>query len=247
MSKKTIIAAITIAGILLSLVGMQLIEVAYSNPMKTPAPLPILAITSPNGGTYHQSSLSFATKTLTERFEPMVNGTVNYETIKWIKYSLDGAPWQPLNWTFPPNYYSPSDNKSGYVVPFVSYTNITLTNLSEGEHVISVAEETTFNSSLSDDIPFVVDTHIYSYPSPYGSQLPSFPPSPFPSQSTTPSSTPSPNPTPTLSPTQWASYTPTTDRGVSDAGVYVLIAIVFVALAVGLGLSALVYFKKRKK
>jgi hypothetical protein len=156
VSKKTIIAAITIAGLLISLVGVQVLEVARANPFAHyPYPLPYLTIQFPSNQSHNNPDVFFYTSTLSYSYEHVSNGFLRFETLKWVNYSLDGGASQPLEWTSPADYYS-RGNETSFLYAHETYTNITLKGLSEGSHFISVVGETTFNNSLSSVVYFDV-------------------------------------------------------------------------------------------
>ncbi len=138
-----------------------------------------------------------------------IDNNTKYETIRWLNYSLDGKS-QPLAWTFPPNAYSTSLGYF-YMIPYTSYTDTILTNLSDGHHNITVYGETTFGSSISASVPFVINTQPTPTPSPnptgilkqYFTPTPTYPqdptptlPPPVPTPSTAPPYTRPPHETP---------------------------------------------------
>ena len=156
MKRRTIIAAISIAGLLFSLVGVQFSGVTRANPFAHyPYPLPYLTIQFPSNQSHNNPDVLFYTSTLSYSYEHVSDGFLRFETLKWVNYSLDGGAPQPLVWTSPADYYS-GGNEASFLYAHETYTNITLRGLSEGSHFISVVGETTFNSSLSSVVYFDV-------------------------------------------------------------------------------------------
>ena len=156
MKKKAFMAAITVFAPLLSLLGTQFGELAKANPYAHyPYPLPYLTIDSPSNQTTYFPNVSFKTTTLCIRYDHVSGGFLRFETIQWLNYSLDGGTPQPLSWVSPGDFYSAGADVS-FTMAHGTSTNINLTGLSEGSHVISVSGETTFHSGLSSTVTFEV-------------------------------------------------------------------------------------------
>ncbi len=156
MNKKTFIAAAIIAGFLLSLFGMQLNEVVIANPP------PYISINSPADQTcYNSSTVLLDTVTVTA-LNRLTSSGVQYETLQWLNYSLDGVQFSFTNWTFPPNAYFENPKTHdytipGYLIPYATYANVSLTNLSNGTHSLTVYGQTTFGTMLYSSATFSVN------------------------------------------------------------------------------------------
>ena len=157
--KRKALALTFITLLFLSVLDVALVaKMARANFFHPAHPMPYIEVLSPQPQIYNQSTVLLDTSTYCGQSEYLEdNTTVNYETIKWLVFNLDGKV-QPLEWTFPPNTYAPSLNKSGYAIPYTSYARTNLTDLSEGEHFLMVYGETTFNSSISANVTFAVYT-----------------------------------------------------------------------------------------
>ena len=137
MKRKTIIAAITVAGLLLSLVGMQFVEVAKANPIHFPTPM--VTFYSPlnqTQTTYYTSSsvpLNITVKLFAYNYEPGV------EIVDWLNYSIDGQTAIPITVTYinslPPNDY-----------PHVAGWYGMLPRLEKGLHTLVVQGRTYFTN-----------------------------------------------------------------------------------------------------
>ncbi len=157
--KKTALAVILIISLFVSVFTLALVvETAKANFWHPALPMPYMEIKSPQSQVYYSSTVLLDTSTYCASSEYLEdNTTVNYESIKWLVFNLDGKV-QPLEWTFPPNTYAPFLNESGYAIPYTSYAKTNLTDLSDGEHFLMVYGETTFNSSVSANVTFAVYT-----------------------------------------------------------------------------------------
>ena len=158
MKKKAYSLAL-ITSLFVSVLTIALVvKTAKANFWHPALPMPYMEMKSPQSQVYYSSTVLLDTSTYCAGSEYLEDKTtVNYETIKWLVFDLDGKV-QPLEWTFPPNTYAPYLNESGYAIPYTSYARTNLTDLSEGEHFLMVYGETTFNSSISANVTFAVYT-----------------------------------------------------------------------------------------
>jgi hypothetical protein len=157
--RKTALALAFIISLFVSVLTVALVvKTAKANFWHPAQPMPYMEIKSPQPQVYYSSTVLLDTSTYCDHSVYLEdNTTVNYETIKWLVFNLDGEV-QPLEWTFPPNTYAPSLNQSGYAIPYTSYAKANLTDLSDGEHFLMVYGETTFNFSISANVTFAVST-----------------------------------------------------------------------------------------
>ena len=150
MSKKTVIAAITIAGLLLSLVGMQFVEVAKANPFAgylhidppTDAKLPVITISSPkNWAVYSSANFTFKFSVTSPETDWSMRVEEVYYVTDWLKeptpvryfinfFSLGGGSTS-VEPTLPP-FYEPKG------APSAINFSCTLSNVTEGSHYIQV-------------------------------------------------------------------------------------------------------------
>jgi len=219
MKRKTITAAIITTGLLLSLGGMQAIELteAMSFSYYDVSSMPFIVITSPTNQTVCKNStiplnIYLGTENLEYNYSSQ---RIVYETIQWLNYSLDGASYQFLSWTLP--------QQANTIPPITTYANTTLNNLSNGVHSLDVFGETTFGTNMSSDIIFWVYANNETIPNP----LPL--PTPSPSQSPTPSPIPSPSPTLTPTPSPTITEIPLTAIAITFLTITILVGAILMA------------------
>ncbi len=108
--------------------------------------LPHVRILSPEDGkVYNTSEVAVETETWAERFT--LNGTVQYETLKWLNYSIDGISYSFENMTF---------IKQPHRLLYNTQANATLNSLPNGLHNLTVYGETTFGSNVNSNVTFWV-------------------------------------------------------------------------------------------
>ncbi len=172
MKKFTLTAIVIFALLGLLVTGLQAVEVAKANFFHPTQPMPYITISSPKNQVFNQSVIPFKTQIFCKnssvddtgvKFGTLEEVGIHFETLKWLNYSIDGKVYS-IEWTFPPNSYSGVNNTlAWYYIPCVSYTDTNLTNLSDGEHFLSVYGETIFNAPVSANVSFTIDTTSYNH------------------------------------------------------------------------------------
>jgi hypothetical protein len=230
MDKKRFIAAITIAGILLSIVAVQFVEVAEANFISPYGPFPTIypsaIIQYPiNGTTYKTSTLNCLFSTITPDW-------AGFYSDHWVSIYLDNRLLQ--------TFFNPA-------------TSYVLANLTNGQHYFVVEAgvkyaylSTTYRSGCG-SVNFTIQApslqpSITITPSSSSQNI-------EPTQTPTPTSSPSPSPipAPSISPTLQPTLEPTLTTIASidyNYPMYILVGIIVLVVA----LSALtLYFRKRRK
>ncbi len=205
MSKKPIIAATTITGLLLSLFGMQFVEVAIANPFArfmpidppTDAKLPVITVLSPkNGEVYSSANFTFEFSVTS----PETNGSMHVEEVYYVTdwrneetlvryyvnpFSLGGVSTS-VKPTLPP-FYEPAG------APSTINFSCSLSNVTEGNHHIQVHAWCEFyNNTGAAQLYYSLNSTSYAYfktsdsISPLAAPTPSPIPTPRPSPSFTP-------------------------------------------------------------
>ena len=253
MKKKAFMAVIAISGLLLSLVGMQLVEVAIANPnarfvsIKPPndAKPPIITVSSPQSDPlYSSANFTFQFSVTSPETDWHMRVEEVYYTTDWlseatpVRYiSFDEGMSTSVEPTRPPFPEDPTPPNS------INFS-CTLSNVTQGNHQIQIHAWCEFyNNTGGYQLYYSLNSTANIFFKTSDSISPSLTPSQSPFPTPTPSPIPSPSPTLQLSLEQ--SPTPKT-IGIGDP-VYVplleLAGIVIVIAAVG----ALVHFKKRQK
>ena len=156
-------AAIAVGALLISLVGMQLVEVAKANPGLHGFPPEVIIYSPGDGGVYSGSAIPV-------KFQVFITGyaVAGYERLKWVsctiaKYGASQDSWDG-NFSVPLDYNGPvSLDISG------NYSSV-ITGLSNGKYVLSVTGQTYFSffsgspqqdfRSFAKEAFFTVDTPI---------------------------------------------------------------------------------------
>jgi hypothetical protein len=264
MGKKSLIAAITISLVLLSIVaGMQVVEVAKANPIpwsSTPnLEKPTLQIETPQNYTeYNEGSVSLNFTVHQPDSWNYVDLVIHYVgEIKSIDSYLDGIHY---------GHYPSGDNLTRisdgiyyehypYGSDLTSYSD-KLTVPASGLHVlnITICGSTYYEGPLysNSSIPIINTTGItvYDYPVVVSDivyftvereQSPSLSPNVTAAPSSNLSSSPSPTQQQTLEPSITASPTPTAETSNPNLSLEIAVTVVIVIAVAGL----LVYFRKR--
>ncbi len=246
MKKKTFIAATIISALSISLIaGLQVVDVAKANFI--PGYLQVI-IDSPTQKSYDTNSvaLSITVKCIQDYY-----ANESDRSIRWIGYSLDGN----ANVSLGSGVFV--DGKQAYGSPqawifSVYVANTTLTDLTEGQHSLSVYAENKYNPSIGGwnwDNPYIMSANsnesftiesITQNSSPSNSLTPDTTPPYTPTPPKTPNaSSPSPTQQPTIEPSQ------TPDRPKIGDFAPVIIPASMILLAI-IAVGLLVYFSRHK-
>lgn len=169
--KKALLTAITVLVLQGSLVsGLQIVGLANANPVAIPS----LWISCPN-----QYNSTFTVDSVPLIVHLNVANWSNDLQSTQIKYSIDGTANVSFSGLKKFQVYEHPAGSS-----WVIEANTTLTNLSEGNHSITVYAKTATNDNLSESITFTVNTN----DSPNPTTTPLSTPSPTPKQEPNPKS-----------------------------------------------------------
>jgi hypothetical protein len=236
LNKKKLIAVATISAVLVSLFGIQPVEVIRANPLshyKGPS-FPHIYISSPKNQTIYNSPeviLDMHLATIRSRFN-VSSSQYSTEKALWLKYEIDGESYSFADLT----YIQMS-------TPYCTYGSANLSKLSNGMHFLKVYGETTLGTAVNSTVTFEVNELAIptSSPSPKPTPNPSQETSPSPSPSPAPREKTNPEPTLTIIPIQFPITTVRNNLTLDLLPVLVSSIIV----AVGLALGVIVYHKRR--
>lgn len=136
--------ALLFAIVFLAVWGMQVTNAQFDG---LPYDPPIVTIVSPSPNeVYREPDVPL---NVTVQIRGWIYG--NVETIRWLNYSLDGAPFIPMPLIVP----------SDLTPPYYVYGNAFLTGLSDGMHNLTIYGETAISGLTGDfnaTVTFSVDT-----------------------------------------------------------------------------------------
>jgi hypothetical protein len=233
--RKKTLTVLVIAGLLLSIVGMQFVDVAKANPIGVPPNLPSqypsLTITIPmNDSTFYSNSITLKFTAITPTNDQTAALTI-------VSCFLDGKLVKAYDYG-------------------TSYYSLTLGNLTDGQHQVEVWNDVTYHGlfmqptlrSGSSTVNFTIQTHPQqsstpivetTKPTPIISQTPTPSPSPNLTETSSPSSTLCPTLQPTLEPS-------ITSNPIIDSNNILVILVIAIPILF-LIISLAVYFRKKKK